>query len=276
MGQNLKTFALLTGITVLFMVIGNMVGGQQGMTTALLMAAVMNLGAYWFSDKIVLSMYRAKVVTEAEAPELYRIVRNLVDRAGLPMPRLAIIPTEAANAFATGRNPKHATVAVTQGILRILNHDELEGVLAHELAHVKHRDILISTIAATFAGAIMWLVRFFAFFGGGGDRDRNPLAGIAMLIVGPLAAMLVQSALSRSREFAADAGGAKMVGHPNGLASALEKLHGFAASRGPMQASPATSHMFIVKPFSGRSLANLFSTHPPIEERVQRLRANER
>jgi heat shock protein HtpX len=239
----------------------------------------MNFGSYWFSDKIVLALYRARQVSEAEAPLLYRIVHNLALRAGMPMPRLYLIPSEAANAFATGRNPRHAAVAVTEGILRLMNERELTGVLAHELSHVSNRDILISSIAATLAGVIMMvadMARWSAIFGGL-NRDDNREGGgsviglIAMSIVAPLAAMLIQMAISRTREFAADETGARLSGDPLGLAAALQKL-GLAAERVPLEASPQTAHFFIVNPLSGRSLMQLFSTHPPLEERIERLR----
>jgi heat shock protein HtpX len=231
----------------------------------------MNFGSYWFSDKIVLSMYGAKEV----GPEnrLYQVVQRLAVRAGLPMPRVYIIPQPSPNAFATGRNPQHAAVAATAGILEILTDDELEGVIAHELAHVKHRDILISSIAATLAAAIMMASRFAMFFGGGRSDDRqgsNPIALLATIILAPIAAMLIQAAISRSREYDADAGGAAIAGHPQGLVSALKKIE--AASRMvPLDANPATAHMFIVKPFSAQGLLGLFSTHPPTEERIRAL-----
>jgi heat shock protein HtpX len=240
------------------------------MVTALVIAAAMNLGSYFFSDKIVLRMYRAREVGRAEAPELYDVVETLSRRAGLPMPRVAIIPGEQPNAFATGRNPAHAVVAATEGILRILDRDEIEGVMAHELAHVRHRDMLISSVAATLAGAIMVLARFGLFFGGG-DRDRGGGAlAILLVVLAPLAAMIVQAAISRSREFAADEGGAEISGKPRALASALQKLEA-TAKRVPLQGNPATAHMFIVHPFRGGGLTKMFSTHPPTEERVARL-----
>jgi heat shock protein HtpX len=246
------------------------------MTIALIFALVMNFFAYWFSDKIVLKMYGAKEVTESEAPDLYAMVRRLAQKAEIPMPRIYIINAEQPNAFATGRNPKHAAVAVTTGIMRILSHEELQGVIGHELAHVKHRDILISTVAATIAGAISYLAQMaqWAMIFGGHRGDDNeggsPVAAIIMMIVGPIAAMIVQMAISRSREYAADAGGAKIAGNPRHLAGALKKLH-MASQKIHMQANPATSHMFIVNPLSGGGLLKLFSTHPPIEERIARL-----
>jgi len=265
-------------LTVLFVFAGKALGGDQGMVMAFGFAVVMNLFSYWFSHKIVLAMYRAKEVTEAEAPELHSIVRNLSMRAGLPMPKVCIIPGDTPNAFATGRNPQHAVVAVTEGILRILNRDELAGVLGHELSHIKHRDILIGTIAATFAGAISMLAnlaQWAMIFGGGRDHDRdrgNPLAMILMMLLAPLAAMLIQMAVSRSREYAADAGGAQLCGNPLSLASALKKLE-VGAHRMPMEARPATAHMFIVNPLSGRGFTSLFRTHPLTEDRVARLEA---
>jgi heat shock protein HtpX len=242
------------------------------------MALVMNFVSFWFSDKIVLKMYGAQPIGEAEAPMVYRIVRNLATKAQIPMPKLYLIPAPTPNAFATGRSPQHAAVAVTEGILRIMNEEELEGVLAHELSHVLNRDVLISTVAATIAGAISMLAnmaQWSMFFGGSRDeegRGTNPIAMIATIIFAPLAAMLIQMAVSRSREFQADASGAQLTRRPMGLASALAKLHQ-ANQVVPMDANPATSHLFIVNPLSGRSLANLFATHPPIEERIARLRA---
>jgi heat shock protein HtpX len=239
------------------------------------MALVMNFVSFWFSDKIVLKMYGAQPIGEAEAPMVYRIVRNLATKARIPMPKLYLIPAATPNAFATGRSPQHAAVAVTEGILRIMNEEELEGVLAHELSHVLNRDVLISTVAATIAGAISILANTAMWFGGGRDeegRSANPIALIATIIFAPLAAMLIQMAVSRSREFQADASGAQLTRRPMGLASALAKLHQ-ANQVVPMDANPATSHLFIVNPLSGRSLANLFATHPPIEERIARLRA---
>ncbi len=272
-----KTFLLMFLLTLLFIWVGGAIGGRAGMTFALMMALMLNLGTYWFSDRIVLAMYRAREVTEAEAPGLYSIVRNLAQKANLPMPRVYIINADQPNAFATGRNPRHAAVAVTTGILRILSEEELAGVIGHELAHVKHRDILISTIAASIAGAISYLAhmaQWALIFGGLGrdDDDGNPFAALIIMIIAPIAAMIVQMAISRSREFAADAGGAKIAGNPRWLASALRKLE--MASRSiPLNANPATSHMFIVNPLSGKSLMKLFSTHPPIEERIARLEA---
>ena len=271
MPNGLKTALLLGALSGLLLVIGDMLGGAQGLMIGFVMAGVMNFGSYWFSDKIVLAMYRAKQV-DAGHP-LYRITANLAQRGGLPMPKVYVIPQDSPNAFATGRNPDHAAVAATEGIMRILDEHELEGVIAHELAHVKHRDILISSIAATIAAAIMMVSRFAMFFGGGRDNDNrgaNPIALIATIILAPMAAMLIQAAISRSREFAADAGGASIAGSPNGLMSALRKIE-VAARRVPLDANPATAHMFIIKPFSGAGLMSLFSTHPPTEQRIQAL-----
>jgi heat shock protein HtpX len=248
------------------------------MFVAFVIALVMNFGSYWFSDKIVLSMYRAQPITEADAPGLYAMVRRLATRAGIPMPRVYIIPVDTPNAFATGRNPEHSAVAVTQGIMRILDDEELEGVLAHELGHVKNRDVLISTIAATLAGAITYLAQmaqWAALFGHRSDDEEgggNPIVAIVMMILAPIAAMLVQMAVSRAREYQADATGARLAGRTWGLARALEKLH-MASHAMPMQANPATAHLFIVNPLNGQMLQTLFSTHPPLEERIARLRA---
>lgn len=274
--NNIKTMVLLVALTLILVWAGGALGGKQGMTIALIFAIGMNFFAYWFSDKIVLKMYGAKEVTESEAPDLFAMVRRLAQKAEIPMPRVYIIDADQPNAFATGRNPKHAAVAVTTGIMRILTNEELQGVIGHELAHVKHRDILISTIAATIAGAISYLAQMaqwaMIFGGHRGDDDEggNPIAAIIMMIVGPIAALIVQMAISRSREYAADTGGAKIVGNPRYLAGALKKLH-IASQKIHMQANPATSHMFIVNPLSGGGLLKLFSTHPPIEERIARL-----
>ncbi|MGA7103992.1 MAG: zinc metalloprotease HtpX [Candidatus Deferrimicrobiaceae bacterium] len=277
MGNTLKTGVLLVLLTVLFVAVGNYVGGQGGMVMAFAFAVLMNAGAYWFSDKIVLKMYRAQEVSEAEAPELHAMVHRLSTAASVPMPKVYILPSDSPNAFATGRNPQHAAVAVTRGIMRILAPDELEGVLAHEMAHVKNRDILIGTVAATLAGAIMMLARFAQFaaiFGGGRDREGGGggLGLIAMVIVAPIGAMLVQMAVSRSREYQADASGARFCGRPDSLARALEKIAG-TSKRIPLEATPATAHMFIMSPLSGKGMMSLFSTHPPMEKRVERLRA---
>jgi heat shock protein HtpX len=275
--NTLKTMALLTFMTVLLVFAGGALGGRTGMIFAFGLALVMNFVSYWYSDKIVLKMYRAQPVAEAQAPDLYAMVRRLSQRASLPMPKVYSIPNDAPNAFATGRNPEHGVVAVTTGILRLLSSDELEGVLSHELAHIKHRDILTQTVVATIAGAISMLAQMAQWamiFGGGrsDDDDGSPIAALVMMIVAPLAAMLVQMAISRTREYEADRGGAAIAGHPQGLADALLKLE-----RGtqviPMQnANPATSHLFIVNPLTGGGMRNLFSTHPPIAERVKRLR----
>ncbi len=277
MGNSIRTALLLGALTGLIMIIGRYLGGTHGMVIAFFFAMIMNFGSYWFSDKIVLKMYRARPVSEAEASDLHRIVRQLAQQASLPMPRICIMPSESPNAFATGRNPQHAVVAVTQGILRLLNEDELKGVLAHELAHVKHRDILIGSIAATLAGAIMMIAsmaRWAALFGGFGSRDDDDGGGmiglIAMSIFAPIAAMLIQMAISRSREYAADAAGASFAGSPYGLASALQKISS-ASRQIPMKANPSTAHMFIMNPLAGKSLMSLFSTHPPVEQRIRRL-----
>jgi heat shock protein HtpX len=276
----LRTTLLLGALTGIIMAIGHLLGGSQGLTIAFIFAVIMNFGSYWFSDKIVLAAYRARQVSEAEAPMLYRIVHNLALGARMPMPRLYIIPTDAANAFATGRNPQHAAVAVTEGILRLMNERELTGVLSHELSHVTNRDILISSIAATLAGVIMMIAnmaRWAAIFGGFSRNDEREGGGgiiglIAMSILAPFAAMIIQMAISRTREYAADASGARLSGDPLALASALKKLE-LASERTPLDASPQTSHLFIVNPFSGRSLMQLFSTHPPLEDRIARLEA---
>jgi heat shock protein HtpX len=276
--NTVKTMVLMVTLTVMFVGFGALLGGRTGMTFALVMAFGMNLITYWFSDKIVLRMYGAKQVSEAEAPELYGIVRRLAHRAELPMPKVYIIDQDQPNAFATGRNPKNGAVAVTTGIMRILSREELEGVIGHELAHIKHRDILVSTIAAAIAGAISYLAQMaqWSMIFGGHRNDEgeggNPIAAIVMMIVGPIAAMLVQMAISRSREYGADEGGARIAGDPLYLAGALQKLE-IAAHRIPMDANPATSHMFIVNPLSGGGLMKLFSTHPPVEERIARLKA---
>lgn len=273
-----KTTVLLAVLTAILIFAGDAFGGRSGALTALIFAGIMNLGTYWFSDKIVLMMYGAKQVTEADAPELHAMVRDLTMRANLPMPKVYIMNNDTPNAFATGRNPQHAAVAVTTGIMRILSKDELNGVLGHELAHIQNRDILISTIAATIAGAIGYLAhmaQWAAMFGSSRNDERggNPLALIVMMIVAPIAAMIIQMAISRSREYGADEGGSKIAGNPLSLANALRKLE-YANKRIPMtSASESTAHMFIVNPLSGGSLLRLFSTHPPIEERIKRLEA---
>ncbi len=280
-----KTALLLGALTALMLYIGSF-WGQTGLTTALIFAALMNFVSYFFSDKMALSMYNAQPVSREEAPKLYSIVENLTARMGLPMPKIYVIPTESPNAFATGRNPEHASVAVTEGILKLLDHNELEGVLAHELSHVSNRDILISAIAATLAGAIMYLAhmaRWAAMFGGL-NRDRDEEGGpgalgvLVAIIVAPLAAMLIQLAVSRSREYGADSTGAQLTGNPHGLASALEKIQKYS-QRIPLEATPQTAHMFIVQPLTsgsfGSFLGGLFSTHPPIEKRIARLLGRE-
>jgi len=275
MGNTFKTAFLLTALTLLLMFIGQYFGGRNGMMLALAFAAVMNFISYFFSDKIALAMYRAQPVTREQLPRAYQIVERLTQKIGLPMPKIYVIPTESPNAFATGRNPKHASVAVTHGILGLLNDEELEGVLAHELGHVGNRDILISSVAATIAGAITMLAhmgRFAMIFGGGGGRDRRGggLTALFMLIVAPIAASLIQLAVSRSREYQADATGAHYTGNPYALASALQKLDAYSR-RVPMQASPSTAHLFIIQPLLGMNFGNLFSTHPPIAKRIERL-----
>ncbi len=272
----LKTAVLLAALTGLLVALGNALGGTNGAIIAFVIALGMNFFSYWYSDKLVLKMYQAREVDEREAPKLHGIVRNLTQRMGMPMPRVHIIPNETPNAFATGRDPQHAAVAVTQGILDILNDDELEGVLAHELAHVEHRDILISTIAATVAGAITMLAmmaRWAAIFGiGGRDQDSNIFATLALAIVTPIAAGLIQMAISRSREYHADEGGARISKKPLALASALEKLERYSERRPMANARENTAHLFIVNPLKGERFAKMFSTHPSTEERVKRLR----
>jgi len=276
--NTLKTTLLLGLLSCLLILAGGAIGGKSGMTVALVMAGVMNFVSYWFSDKIVLAMYGAREVTEADSPGFYGIVRQLAIQGGLPMPKVYLMESDTPNAFATGRNPEHAAVAATTGILRILSREELMGVMAHELSHVKHRDILISSIAATIAGAITYLAhmaQFAAMFGAGRDSDDERGGGFGMIlmaILAPIAAMLIQMAISRSREYAADRGGAEISGNPLYLANALRKLE-MANQQIPMQANPATAHMFIVNPLSGSAMMALFSTHPPLEERVKRLEA---
>ena len=272
----MKTVFLMTLMMVLLMLVGSLLGGEQGVIMAFLFSLVMNFGAYWFSDKIVLMMYRAKQVTEAEAPRLYSLAARVASQAQLPMPRVYIIPGETPNAFATGRDPNHAAVAATEGILKTLSDDELEGVLAHEFAHIKHRDILTGTIVATMVGTITFVARMagwsMMFAGGGRDRrDSNGLAELLLLILAPIAAVLVQLAISRSREFAADEGAARISGRPLSLANALQKLERGVAALPMANASPASAHMFIVNPLSGKGVFKLFSTHPPVSERIERL-----
>ena len=275
MANGLKTVLLLGALSGLLLVIGDFIGGANGLVIAFFIAAAMNMASYWFSDKIVLRMYRAKEV--AAGHPLYEMTARLARQAGLPMPKVYVIPDASPNAFATGRNPSHAAVAATEGIMQVLNEHELSGVIAHELAHVKNRDILISSVAATIAAAIVMVARmagYAAMFSGrSDDRDgegSNPLAMIAMMVVAPIAAMLIQAAISRSREFAADAGGAAIAGNPYGLADALRKIDA-VSKRVPLDANPATAHMFIVKPFSGQGLLSLFSTHPPTDARIRAL-----
>jgi len=279
MKNTLKTVFFMTLMMVLFLFIGNMIGGRTGMTYAFIFSLAMNFFAYWFSDKMVLMSYRAKQVTEAEQPRLYSMVHRLATRANIPMPKLYMVPTETPNAFATGRSPQHAAVAVTEGIMKILNDEELEAVIGHELSHVLHRDILTSTIIVTFAGAITYTAQMLSwsmfFFGGGRGRDDNSSSMIGelfIIIVAPVAATLIQLAVSRSREYKADEGGAQLSMKPLSLASALQKLQ-VGAQQIPMQASPSTAHLFIVNPLRAQSFARLFSTHPPTEERIARLEA---
>jgi heat shock protein HtpX len=278
MSNTLKTFIFMAGLTALLVVIGNVIGGQTGMFIAFAFAVAMNFASYWFSDKIVLRMYNAQEVSESESPELYGMVRNLATRARLPMPKVYIIPGEQPNAFATGRDPEHAAVAVTDGIMHLLSRDELAGVIGHELAHIKNRDILIGTVAATIAGAISMIAniaQLSMLFGGGRSDDeeeggQNPIAMLAMIIIAPIAAMLIQMAISRSREYIADEDGARIAGNPRYLSGALRKLHN-ASQQIPLEANPATAHMFIVSPLSGGGIVSLFSTHPPMEKRIARL-----
>ena len=272
MGNTFKTALLLTALTLLMMAIGRFFGGENGMLLALVIAGVMNFISYFFSDKIALATYRAQPVTREQLPRVYAIVERLSQKMGIPMPKLYVIPTDSPNAFATGRNPKHASVAVTAGILNLLTDEELEGVLAHELGHVNNRDILISSIAATIAGAITYLARFGFFFGGGSSEDRRGggIGALLMLILAPIAAMMIQMAVSRSREYHADETGAQLTGNPYALASALSKLDAYSR-RAPMVASPSTAHLFIIQPLLGMNFGNLFSTHPPIAKRIERL-----
>jgi heat shock protein HtpX len=273
--NGLKTMFLMVTLSLMLVAIGNLLGGKSGMTIALVIAFGMNFISYWFSDKIVLKMYGAREVSEAQVPELYSMTRELSCAAGLPMPKVYLMEQEQPNAFATGRNPEHGAIAVTTGIMKILSREELKGVLAHELAHIKHRDILVATIAATIAGAISYLAQMAQWtmlFGGRDDEQEggNPLATIVMMIVGPIAALLVQMAISRSREYGADAGGAQIAGNPHYLANALQKLDA-ASRRIPMDANQATAQLFIVSPLTGGGFLKLFSTHPPIGERIARL-----
>src|SRR5262245_10200600 len=281
MANMFKTAVLLAALTSLVVLIGGAIGGQQGVLIAFIFAAAMNFGSYWFSDRIVLTMYGARPIDEAQAPDLYRIVHRLATRGSIPMPRVYIIPGDTPNAFATGRSPQHAAVGVTEGIMRMLDDNELEGVIAHELSHVRNRDTLTMTIAATLAGVITYLAhmaQWAAMFGGGRRDDEEGSSGggvigaMMMAILAPIAAMLIQMAISRAREFQADASGAHMVGRPWGLAKALEKLE-MASKMAPMDASPATAHLFILNPLRSEGLMTLFSTHPPIQERIARLRA---
>ena len=272
--NRLKTLLLLAALTALFLWLGQLIGGRQGMMIALVMAVLMNFISYWFSDKIVLRMYGAQEVSEAEAPDFHAIIRGLATKAGIPMPKVYVIPEEAPNAFATGRSPDKAAVAATQGLLRLMSRDEIEGVMAHELGHVKNRDTLIMTVAATLAGALSQLANFALFFGGGRREDGeggHPLAGLIGILVAPFAAMLIQMAISRSREFLADEASAELTGNPMALANALRKLEGWKAEVPMHHGSPATAHLFIVNPFTAGGIASLFSTHPSTQQRVARL-----
>lgn len=279
MNNILKTFVLMAALTGLFLIAGQAIGGDQGMVIALLFALIMNFFAYWFSDKMALAMSRAREVSYGDAPELHTIIARLANQAGLPKPRVYVIPSQTPNAFATGRNPAHSAVAVTQGLLGILSYEELEGVIAHELAHIKNRDILISSIAAVMAGAISYLAnmaQWAMIFGGfrgsddDGDGGAGLFGGLIMMIMAPLAAAIIQMAISRSREYLADATGARISGRPRSLASALQRLEEYN-HRYPMHVNPATAQMYVVNPLSGGFLAGLFSTHPPINERISRL-----
>jgi len=276
--NQLKTVILLGALTALLLWVGQLVGGMSGLTIAFVFAIIMNVGSYWFSDKIVLKMYRAKQINESDNPRLFKIVKEVVEQAKVPMPKVYILPSDNANAFATGRNPKHAAVAATNGILNLLNDDELKGVIAHEVAHVRNRDILISSVAATIAGVISYvafMARWAAIFGGFGGRDRNGGGNIVSLlllaIVTPLIAMIIQLAISRSREYLADATGAKIIQNPDGLASALEKLQNDVKTHPMKLGNQATAHLFIANPFSARGVMSLLSTHPPMQERIKRL-----
>jgi heat shock protein HtpX len=278
MTNQLKTGLLLGLLTAIILMFGSMLGGQTGLILAFILAIAMNVGSYWFSDRIVLSMYKARELGPEDAPALHRMVEELASRGGLPKPRIFLIPQEAPNAFATGRSPNNSVVAVTQGIMQLLSPEELKGVLAHEIGHIKNRDILIQSVAATLAGVIMFvssMIKWAAIFGMGGNDEEggNPLLAIVLAIVAPIAAMLIQMAISRSREYLADRTGAQLAGNPRHLAGALEKLDAYSRRLPMKQGNPATAHMFIVNPFSGQNLANLFSTHPPVQERIQRLMA---
>ena len=275
-----KTLVLLATLTAVLVWAGDALGGQTGLLTALVFAGIMNVGAYWWSDKLILRMYGAQEVTEREAPALHRLVRGLALRGGIPMPRVYVIPEAAPNAFATGRNPQHAAVAVTDGLMQVLEREELEGVIAHELGHVKNRDTLVMTVAATLAGAVSMLAHLghmSLLFGSSRSSDEgeggesHPLAGLLGIIVAPIAAVLIQAAISRSREFLADEAGARLCGNPRALASALKKIEALSRARPMTAGSPATAHLFIVNPFSGRGMLRLFSTHPSTEQRVERL-----
>lgn len=274
--NNIKTVILLGALTGLFLFIGGMVGGQSGMLIALIFAGILNIAAYWFSDRIVLRTYGAQPLSEAEAPEIHRMVEELSHNAGIPRPKVYALNEESPNAFATGRDPQHGAIALSAGIIKLMNRDELKGVIAHELSHIRHRDTLIQAVAATIAGAIMFLayqMRWLAFFTGGDDDDEGGILGLLLMaILAPIAAFLIQMAISRSREYKADQGAAEISHNPYGLASALEKL-GHYTKRIPMKATQQTAHLFIVSPLSGRGFASIFSTHPPLEERVARLRA---
>lgn len=278
MTNQLKTGLLLGLLTAIILLFGRMLGGQTGLILAFILAIAMNVGSYWFSDRIVLSMYKARELGPDDAPALHRIVEELATRGGMPKPRIFLIPQEAPNAFATGRSPNNSVVAVTEGIMHLLSLEELKGVLAHEIGHIKNRDILIQSVAATLAGVIMFvssMIKWAAIFGMGGSDDEggNPFLAIVLAIVAPIAAMLIQMAISRSREYLADRTGAQLSGNPRHLAGALEKLDAYSRRVPMKQGNQATAHLFIVNPFSGQSLANLFSTHPPVQERIQRLMA---
>lgn len=274
--NSFKTVILMTAMMVLFILVGNIIGGQSGMMIAFVISIALNFGSYWFSDKIVLTMYRAQHVSQKDYPQLYDIVEKLAMKADLPMPKVYIMENPTPNAFATGRNPQNSAVAVTTGIMKILNRDELEGVIAHELSHIKNRDILVSTIAATLVGTITFIARmagWAAMFGGRSERDRdNVFADLALMIIAPIAAVLIQLAISRSREYLADESGAKITGNAMGLANALNKLSHANEALPMANAGTSSAHMFIVNPLSGKSMMKLFSTHPPLEERIQRLK----